>query len=96
MKYLVTGVFAVALLASPAALAAHHWNHGWNNGPHHHGWQNNHRWRAHQRFGNWRNYSWFDWRMHHLHDPGRYHWVFVDGQYLLLDDRGFIVEIGGE
>ncbi len=91
MKYLITGLFAVALLASPAALAAHHhWKHGWNNQ-----WGHNHHWRAHERFGNWRDFAWFDWRVHHLRDPGHYHWVFYDGQYLLIDDRGFVIEIGG-
>jgi len=42
----------------------------------------------------WRHYAWVDWRRYRfLHDPGRYHWVYVDDQYVLVDDRGLIIEV---
>jgi Ni/Co efflux regulator RcnB len=94
--YLIAGAAALGLLFSPMAASAahHHHGHGWNNN--HMNWHGRH-WRHGARvpFG-WRHYAWFDWRRHHLHDPGRYHWVFVDDQYLLLDDRGLVIEIGGD
>jgi Ni/Co efflux regulator RcnB len=36
-----------------------------------------------------------DWRWHHLHDPGRYHWVWMGDGYALVDDDGIIIEYGG-
>ena len=103
MKYLVTGVFAVALLASTSAMAAwhnhHHNNWGWNH--QHHGWWADphwahHHWRHGERiFFDWRDAAFVDWRWHHLHDPGRYHWVWMGDGYALVDDDGIIVEYGG-
>ena len=87
MKYFVVTAFAFALLAGTPAMAAHHGHHGWWD--HHDHWA--HGMRLHR---GWRDYSWFDWRARHLHDPGRNHWIFVDGQYLLVDDRGIVIEVG--
>jgi Nickel/cobalt transporter regulator len=90
MKYLVAAVFTLGLLVSPPAMAARHHHHRshayWDHRTH---W--GHGMRLHR---SWRDYSWVDWRRHHFRDPGRYHWIFVDGQFLLVDDRGLVIEIG--
>jgi hypothetical protein len=104
MKYLVTGVFAVALLASTSAMAFiyhpyHHWaehqpwaaHHGWWADPH---WAHYHWMRGERIFLDWRDAAFVDWRWHHLHDPGRYHGVWMSDGYALADDDGIIIEYG--
>lgn len=100
MKYLVAGMFAVALLASPSAMAACYHHCGWGLGHHYHsGWWGDPHWAHHhwahgeRLFFNWRDAEFVDWRWHHLHDPGRFHWVFAGGDtYLLVDDGGVVME----
>jgi len=89
MKYLFPAVLAAALITSTGAFAyIHHW-HGHGHGPY---W--GYHWHHGYHFGHWRDYSWVDWhRYHWLHDPGPgRHWIFVDGQYVLVDDGGVVVD----
>ena len=103
MRRLTTVVLALALLGITPALAADN-NHRDNNNSGFHQQQtrqdNNfrkHRWNRGEKI----NRSWFlytpvDWRRHHFNAPRHgYHWIYVDGFYLLIDRNGFIIQVVG-
>jgi Ni/Co efflux regulator RcnB len=104
MKYLVTGVFAVAFLASMSAKACirhpyDHWaeHHLWTA---HHGrwadshWAHHHWMRGERIFFDWRDPAIVDCSWHRLHDPGRYHWVWIREGCALVDGDGIIFDTG--
>ena len=42
----------------------------------------------------WRYYTMVNWRAHHLrYPPYGYHWIYVDGVYLLISPNGLIIEV---
>lgn len=102
MRHLVTAALALALLGSTPALAADY-NHDrdyrhqsdYRDNNRHHDYNRSHHWNRGQKIGRaWWLYTPVDWRRHHFRAPAYgYHWIYVDGYFLLVDRNGFVIEV---